>query len=127
MCIVRCQKNLVERKFHFVERSIGQQLQLFNDPFGQFPQGSFIGHQVALHEPQFVAPVSAPAECRGCRASSASAPRSQSSWPFLAFLHPVGLHSGISHFVSSASFSSVEGLLESPSSSASAALSITRS
>ena len=44
----------VERKFQFGKLRIRQPYQLFDDLFGQFPQGSFIGHQVALHEPQFV-------------------------------------------------------------------------
>ena len=47
-------KNLVERKFQLGKFSIGHKFQLFNDLLGQFSQGGFIGHQVALHEPQFV-------------------------------------------------------------------------
>ena len=42
--------------------------------------------------------VPAPAGCRCCRASSGSIPRGQSSCSALAFRHPVGLHSGASHF-----------------------------
>ena len=47
-------KNLVERKFQLGKFSIGHKFQLFNDLLGQFSQGGFIGHQVALHQPQFV-------------------------------------------------------------------------
>ena len=31
---------------------IGQQFQLFDNTFRQLPQGGFIGHQVALHQPK---------------------------------------------------------------------------
>ena len=54
MYAARRRQNLVHRKFQLSKLRIGQQFQLFDDLFGQFPQGSFIGHQVALHEPQFV-------------------------------------------------------------------------
>ena len=47
-------KNLVERKFQLGKFSIGHKFQLFNDLLGQFSQGGFIGHQVALHEPQLL-------------------------------------------------------------------------
>ena len=38
----------VERKFQFGKLGIGHKFQLFNDLFGQFPQGSFIGRQVNI-------------------------------------------------------------------------------
>ena len=41
-------------KFQFGKLCIGQQFQLFDNPLRQLPQGGFIGHQVALHQPQFV-------------------------------------------------------------------------
>ena len=41
-------------KFQFGKLCIGQQFQLFDNPLRQLPQGGFIGHQVALHEPQLV-------------------------------------------------------------------------
>ena len=53
------------------------------------------------------APAPAPAGCRYCRASSAGVLHGQSSWSLLSFLHPLGLHSGASHF--SLRFISTEG------------------
>ena len=47
-------KNLVERKFQLGKLGIGHKFQLFNDLFGQFSQGSFIRHQVTLHQPQLL-------------------------------------------------------------------------
>ena len=44
----------VQGKFQLDKLSIGQQSQLFDNTLGQLPQGGFIRHQVALHEPQFV-------------------------------------------------------------------------
>lgn len=44
----------VERKFQFGKLGIGHKFQLFNDLFGQFPQGSFIGRQVTLHQAQLL-------------------------------------------------------------------------
>ena len=54
MYAARRRQKSVRGKFQFGKLRIGQQLQLFDNPLRQFPQGSFIGHQVALHEPQFV-------------------------------------------------------------------------
>ena len=54
MYAARRRQNSVERKFQLGKLCIGQQFQLFNDLFRQFPQGGFIWHQVALHQPQFV-------------------------------------------------------------------------
>ena len=44
----------VHRKLNLRKLRIGHQLQFFDNTFRQFPQGGFIGHQVALHQPQFV-------------------------------------------------------------------------
>lgn len=44
----------VEWKFQFGKLGIGHKFQLFNDLFGQFPQGSFIGRQVTLHQAQLL-------------------------------------------------------------------------
>lgn len=44
----------VERKFQLGKLGIGHKFQLFNDLFGQFSQGSFIRHQVTLHQPQLL-------------------------------------------------------------------------
>ena len=41
-------------KFQFGKLCIGQQFQLFDNPLRHLPQGGFIGHQAALHQPQFV-------------------------------------------------------------------------
>ena len=54
MYAARRRQKAVRGKFQFGKLSIGQQFQFFDDLFGQFPQGGFIGHQVALHEPQLV-------------------------------------------------------------------------
>ena len=54
MYAARRRQKSVRGKFQFSKLRIGQQLQLFDNPLRQFPQGGFIGHQVALHEPQFV-------------------------------------------------------------------------
>ena len=51
MYAARRRQKSVQWKFQL---SIRQPFQLFDDLFGQFPQGGFIQHQVALHEPQFV-------------------------------------------------------------------------
>ena len=50
---LRRQKS-VHRKFDLCKLLIGQELQFINHIFGQFSQGGFVGHQVALHQPQFV-------------------------------------------------------------------------
>ena len=54
MYAARRRQRSVQWKFQFGKLRIGQQFQLFDNALRQFPQGSFIGHQVALHEPQFV-------------------------------------------------------------------------
>ena len=54
MYAARRRQKSVRGKFQFGKLCIGQQFQLFDNPLRQFPQGGFIGHQVALHEPQFV-------------------------------------------------------------------------
>mgnify|MGYP007008370840 CR=1 FL=1 len=54
MYAARRRQNSVERKFQFGKLGIGQQFQLFDNTLRQLPQGSFVRHQVALHEPQFV-------------------------------------------------------------------------
>ena len=54
MYAARRRQRSVQWKFQFGKLRIRQPFQLFDDLFGQFPQGSLIGHQVALHEPQFV-------------------------------------------------------------------------
>ena len=54
MYAARRRQKSVRGKFQFGKLGIGQQFQLFDNALGQFPQGGFIGHQVALHEPQFV-------------------------------------------------------------------------
>ena len=54
MYAARRRQNSVERKFQLGKLCIGQELQFINHIFGQFSQGGFVGHQVALHEPQFV-------------------------------------------------------------------------
>ena len=46
--------NLVERKFQLGKLGIGHKFQLFNDLLGQFPQSSFIGHKVTLHQAQLL-------------------------------------------------------------------------
>lgn len=47
-------KNLVERKFQLDKFGISHKFEFFDNALGQFPQGGFIGHQVTLHEPQFL-------------------------------------------------------------------------
>ena len=54
MYAARRRQKSVRGKFQFSKLRIRQQFQLFDDLLGQVPQGSFIGHQVALHEPQLV-------------------------------------------------------------------------
>ena len=54
MYAARRRQRSIRGKFQFGKLRIRQQFQLFDNLFGQLPQGSFIGHQVALHEPQFV-------------------------------------------------------------------------
>ena len=54
MYAARRRQKSVRGKFQLGKLRIGQQFQLFDNSLGQFPQGSFIRHQVALHEPQFV-------------------------------------------------------------------------
>ena len=54
MYAARRRQRSVRGKFQLGKLGIGQQFQLFDNPLRQFPQGSFIWHQVALHEPQFV-------------------------------------------------------------------------
>ena len=54
MYAARRRQKSVQWKFQLGKLRIGQQFQLFDNSLRQFPQGSFIGHQVALHEPQFM-------------------------------------------------------------------------
>ena len=54
MYAARRRQKSVRGKFQLGKLRIGQQFQLFDNTLRQFPQGGFIGHQVALHEPQFV-------------------------------------------------------------------------
>ena len=54
MYAARRRQKSVQWKFQFGKLRIGQQFQLLDNPLRQLPQGSFIGHQVALHQPQFV-------------------------------------------------------------------------
>ena len=54
MYAARRRQNSVERKFQLGKLCIGQQFQLLDNTLRQFPQGGFVGHQVALHKPQFV-------------------------------------------------------------------------
>ena len=54
MYAARRRQKSVRGKFQLGKLRIGQQFQLFDNTLRQFPQGGFIGHQVALHQPQFV-------------------------------------------------------------------------
>ena len=54
MYAARRRQKSVQWKFQFGKLRIGQPFQLFDNALRQLPQGGFIGHQVALHEPQFV-------------------------------------------------------------------------
>ena len=54
MYAARRRQKSVHRKLNLRKLRIGHQLQFFDNTFRQFPQGGFIGHQVALHQPQFV-------------------------------------------------------------------------
>ena len=54
MYAARRRQRSVRGKFQFDKFRIGQQFQLLDNALRQLPQGGFIGHQVALHEPQFV-------------------------------------------------------------------------
>ena len=54
MYAARRRQKSIQWKFQFGKFRIGQQFQLFDNTLGQFPQGGFIRHQVALHQPQFV-------------------------------------------------------------------------
>ena len=54
MYAARRRQRSVRGKFQFGKLGIGQQFQLFDNALRQFPQGGFIRHQVALHQPQFV-------------------------------------------------------------------------
>ena len=54
MYAARRRQKSVQWKFQLDKLCIGQQFQLFDNDLRQFPQGSFVRHQVALHEPQFV-------------------------------------------------------------------------
>ena len=54
MYAARRRQNLVHRKFQLGKLRIGQQFQLLDDPLRQLPQGGLIGHQITLHEPQFL-------------------------------------------------------------------------
>ena len=47
MYAARRRQRAVQWKFQFGKLGIGQQFQFFDDLFGQLPQGSFVGHQVA--------------------------------------------------------------------------------
>ena len=53
MYAARRRRKSVRGKFQFGKLGIGQQFQLLDNTFRQLPQGGLIGHQVALHEPQF--------------------------------------------------------------------------
>ena len=54
MYAARRRRKSVRGKFQFGKLGIGQQFQLLDNTFRQLPQGGLIGHQVALHEPQFM-------------------------------------------------------------------------
>jgi len=54
MYAARRRQKSVHRKLNLRKLRIGQQFQLFDNALGQLPQRSFIRHQIALHEPQFV-------------------------------------------------------------------------
>mgnify|MGYP006996056252 CR=1 FL=1 len=54
MYAARGRQKSVRGKFQLGKLCIGQQFQLFDNTLRQLPQSSFIGHQVALHEPQLV-------------------------------------------------------------------------
>ena len=54
MYAARRRQKSVQWKFQFGKLGIGQQFQLFDNTLRQFPQGGFVRHQVALHEPQLV-------------------------------------------------------------------------
>ena len=54
MYAARGRQKSVRGKFQLGKLCIGQQFQLFDNTLRQLPQGSFVRHQVALHEPQFV-------------------------------------------------------------------------
>ena len=54
MYAARRRQKSVRGKFQFGKLRIGQQVQLFDNTLRQLPQGGFIRHQVALHEPQFM-------------------------------------------------------------------------
>mgnify|MGYP004597730743 CR=1 FL=1 len=47
MYAARRRQKSVRGKFQFGKLCIGQQFQLFDNPLRQFPQGGFVGHQVA--------------------------------------------------------------------------------
>ena len=61
MYAARRRQESVRGKFQFGKLCIGQQFQFFDNTLRQLPQGSFIGHQVALHQPQFVDAILSPA------------------------------------------------------------------
>ena len=54
MYAARRRQKSVQRKFDLGKLLVGHEFQFCNHTFRQFPQGDFVGHQVALHEPQFV-------------------------------------------------------------------------
>ena len=54
MYAARRRQKSVRGKFQLGKLCIGQQFQLFDNTLRQLPQGSFVRHQVALHEPQLV-------------------------------------------------------------------------
>ena len=54
MYAARRRQKSVRGKFQLGKLCISQKFQLFETALRQFPQGGFIRHQVALHEPQFV-------------------------------------------------------------------------
>ena len=54
MYTARRRQKLVHRKLDFCKLCIGHQLQFFDNPLRQLPQSNLIGHQVALHKPQFL-------------------------------------------------------------------------
>ena len=54
MYAARRRQKSVQRKFDLGKLLVGHEFQFCNHTFRQFPQGDLVGHQVALHEPQFV-------------------------------------------------------------------------
>ena len=105
MYAARGRQKSVHWKFQSGKLGIRQPVQLFNDTALTVPAKQF--HPASGSTASAAAPAPAPAGCRYCRASSAGVLHGQSSWSLLSFLHPLGLHSGASHF--SLRFISTEG------------------